>query len=46
MRAAEKLLAKLLVEKWRSKYLDMVGFVQAWISLAVVSSNALLLMGH
>ena len=42
-RASEKRLVKLLAEKQQREYLDMVGFVQAAISQAVVRSNTLLL---
>ena len=42
-RAEEKILAKLLSEKWQSEYSEMVVFIQVQMSLELVRSNTLLL---
>jgi len=44
-RAFEKRVASLLASKWDRRYSEMVGFVRARMSLAIVRSNTLLLRG-
>ena len=41
-----KILAEILVDKCLIEYLEMVGFVQVRMSLAVVRSNNLLIRGY
>ena len=41
--AAQKRLAALLSYKLKREYSEMCGFVRAWMSLAIVISNSLLL---
>ena len=43
--AAQNRLAALLIYKLKREYLEMCGFVWARMSLAIVSSNSLLLCG-
>ena len=43
--AAQKRLAALLSYKLKWEYLELCGFVQARMSLAIVSYNSLLLHG-
>ena len=43
--AAQKRLAALLSYKLKREYSEMCGFVQARISLAIMSSNSLLIRG-
>ena len=43
VRAADKRLTKLLTEKWRREYSEMVEFIQEQMSLAVARVNTLLL---
>ena len=45
-RGADKRLSSHLDKKWRREYSEMVGFVQARMSLSVVRSNTLLLRGE
>ena len=42
-RAFEKRVASLLASKWERRYSEMVGFVRARMSLAIVRSNTRLL---
>ena len=44
-RAFEKRVASLLASKWERRYSEMVGFVRARMSLAIVRSNTRLLRG-
>ena len=44
-RAFEKRVASLLALKWEQRYSKMVGFVRAWMSLAIIRSNTHLLRG-
>ena len=44
-KAFEKRVASLLAEKWRRHYNEMVGFVRARMSLAVVRGVSLKLRG-
>ena len=44
--AAQKRLAALLSYKLKQEYSEMCGFVMARMSVAIVSSNSLLLRGH
>ena len=44
-RAFEKRVASLLASKWERQYSEMVGFVRARMSLAIVRSNTRLLRG-
>eukprot|EP00957_Ditylum_brightwellii_P180570 13755064-Ditylum_brightwellii.AAC.1 len=38
-------MASLLADTWQREYLEMYGFVRAWIALALAQSNTLLLRG-
>ena len=42
---AQKNLASLLSNKLMQEYSEMCGFLRAWMSLAIVRSNTLLLCG-
>jgi hypothetical protein len=44
-RAAEKLIAGILVAKWAQQYSQMASFVRTRMCLAIVRSNTLLLQG-
>jgi len=44
-KAFEKRVASLLASKWERRYSEMVGFVRARMSLAIVRSNTRLLRG-
>ena len=43
--AAQRHLASLLSNKLKREYLEMCGFIRAWVSLAIVGSNTLILQG-
>eukprot|EP00957_Ditylum_brightwellii_P208277 15356639-Ditylum_brightwellii.AAC.1 len=45
VQAAMKQMAALLSRMLKREYSEMCGYVKAWMSLAVVCSNALLLQG-
>ena len=44
--AVQKRLAALLRYKLKREYSEMCGFVKAWISIAIGSSNSLILHSH
>ena len=43
--SAHQLLSLLLSNNLKREYLEMCGFIRAWMSLAIVISNTLLLRG-
>ena len=46
VRAVEKRLEKLLAENWRREYSEIIRFVQAQMTLTMLQSNTLLIMGQ